>query len=166
MTRARAVHTVESLLARTEEVGECRVWTGYSCNKTPQVEHEGKIVSVRRLIVQLRGDPIKGKFFGVKCHTELCVCPEHIIQRSAVSHARVMAKASAKHQASKSLAQVIARRKRTDIKMDMDKAREIRKSEESGQALAVRYGVSRSLINKVKRGVYWKDSANPFAGLF
>ena len=38
-------------------------------------------------------------------------------------------------------------------------------STESGPALADRYGVNRSLINRIKRGDAWKDYTNPFGGL-
>jgi ribosome-binding protein aMBF1 (putative translation factor) len=163
--RKHAVHTVDSLLARTEEYGECQVWTGYSTNKTPQVDHNGKMVPVRRLLCELDGVAITGQYFGVRCGTELCVCPEHIIQRSQKGHAKVMAKSAATRRAAKATDQYIARRNRPDTKLDVDKAREIRESLESGPVLAARFGVSRSLVNKIKRGEYWRDHSNPFAGL-
>ena len=50
-------------------------------------------------------------------------------------------------------------------KLDIDKAREIRMSTESGPVLAARYGVNRSLISRIKRGTDWKDYANPYAAL-
>jgi hypothetical protein len=163
--RARKVHTLESLLERTEDIGECMVWKGYSCNRTPQVDNQGQMVPVRRLILGLTGTPVVGRFIGVKCGTDLCVCPAHITQRSVKTHAKVMARAAASRRAAKATEQLIARRRRDDLKLNAEKAREIRESAESGQVLADRYGVSRSLVNKIKRGVYWRDTSNPFAGL-
>lgn len=165
MSRSRAVHTLESLLARTEDVGECQVWTGYSTNKTPQVDNQGKMVPVRRLILELSGTPVVGKFIGIKCGTERCVCPAHITQRSLKTHARMMAKKAGARKAAKSTEQLIARRQRADVKLDVQKAREIRESVETGPVLAEKYGISRSLVNKIKRGEYWRDTTSPFSGL-
>lgn len=166
MSKPRAIHTLESLMARTEEVGDCRVWTGYSTNKTPQVHHQGDMVSVRKLILELSGVRVNGQFIGATCGTENCVCPEHIIQRNQKNQAKAMAKKAAERRAERETMHIISRRKRADTKLNLEAVREIRASEESGPILAAKYGVSRTLINKVKRGIYWRDEGNPFAGLF
>ena len=51
-------------------------------------------------------------------------------------------------------------------KLDEVKAQEIRNSEESGQVLADRYGVSRSWVNRIKRNEVWRMLSNPWKGLF
>ena len=50
-------------------------------------------------------------------------------------------------------------------KLDWDKAREIRASGEPRQALAERYGVSRSLIGMVLRHEVWVEAGGMFTGL-
>lgn len=169
MSKPRAVHTVESLLARTDEIGECRVWNGYYGNAgTPQVCHEGGMVSVRKLIVELEGKPINGKYFAVNCDTCGCIEPKHIVQRYPTVHYKAMAKKAHEGTAAtyRKKRVTIARRSRPDTKLDLEKVREIRASEESSPILAEKYGVSRSLISRIRSGKQWRDEANPFAGLF
>jgi hypothetical protein len=51
-------------------------------------------------------------------------------------------------------------------KLSESKVQEIRLSDEPGPVLAERYGVSKSWINKIKRGEVWRVLSSPFAGLF
>jgi hypothetical protein len=167
MSMPRKVHTTESLLARAVEEGECLIWQGYSIRKTPQVDHEGKMTSVRKLLVTLAGGEIReGSFFGVTCGTVDCICPAHIIQRSPKGQLKAMAKAAnsgtVKAQRVRKMTQT---RRKLLAKLDMETATVIRNSEESGPVLAERYGITRSLVNRIKRGDQWRDTSNPFAGL-
>jgi hypothetical protein len=165
--KKQAVHTLASIMARTEDYGDCQVWTGYAPNKTPSLDYYGKMTSVRRVIAILSGREIKDEgFFAAKCGTDLCVCPEHIIQRSRAVHMRVMAKGAATGTVhTERIRKVTLTRRKQSAKLDMGKARDIRASEESGPVLAQRYGVNRSLINKVRANKAWIDTASPFAGL-
>lgn len=164
--RAKAVHTLESILARTVEEGDCRIWHGYVTSKTPQVDVDGKMMSVRRLIVRLQGRPEnKGAFYGVKCGTYLCVCPEHIIQLTRKQHSTHMAKAANDGAANIIRKVKITAHKRASGKLDMDTAREIRVKEGTYRDIAKEYGISHSLVGHIKRGRYWKETSNPFAGL-
>ena len=92
-----------------------------------------------------------------------------MIRAGHEQHARDAAQRAAKKGAWKGKARAakIASTRRANInkKLDMDKAREIRMSTESGPVLAARYGVNKSLINGIKRGTAWKDYSNPFAAL-
>jgi hypothetical protein len=51
-------------------------------------------------------------------------------------------------------------------KLSESNAQEIRLSEETGPVLAERFGVSRSWINKIKRGRAWRVLSSPWQGLF
>ena len=80
-TKKHAIHTAESLLARTIEVGDCLEWQGYFANGTPYVSNNGKMTSVRRLFSGLLGkDFVAGGFIcqsatttDVSIHTMPCV---------------------------------------------------------------------------------------------
>src|SRR5687767_8625125 len=93
-TKPVAVQTMESLLARTVEEGECLIWRGYVANKTPQVAHNGKMVTVRRLMLQLQGKDPKD-YCASSCGDPLCVAPHHIVSRSKSLHLKRMTKMSA-----------------------------------------------------------------------
>jgi DNA-binding transcriptional regulator YiaG len=167
MSKPRKVHTTESLLARTLEDGDCRVWQGYSTNKTPQVDHQGRMTSVRKLLFVLSGKVAEeGAYFGAKCQTVNCVCPDHIIKRHPKLQMKAMAKAASTGTVkAERLRKMTQTRRKTWAKLDMEKANTIRNSEESGPVLAQRYGITRSLVNRIKRGDQWRDTSNPFAGL-
>jgi hypothetical protein len=51
-------------------------------------------------------------------------------------------------------------------KLSESKAQEIRLSDDSGPVLAERFGVSRGLINRIKRGRAWRVLSSPWQGLF
>lgn len=170
MSRARAIHTVESLKARTIEEGECWLWQGYVANNTPQVnaivDGKKKMVSVRRLLRELvTGQAQPEGSFGHTCGNPLCVNPDHAIWRGKEAHMRAMAR-------KRTVGPVTAsklRKYRVEsglAKLDESKAQEIRQSPESGPVLAERYGVSRSWINKIRRGEAWRLLTSPFRGLF
>lgn len=166
----RAVHTVESLRARTIEVGECWEWQGYSAHGTPQVfaPSEGskrRMVSVRRLFRELiTGQAQPDGFYSVSCGNVECVNPDHTLFRTGRNHYKSMAKQVGK---SPTRGLKISQYHRTSgrAKLDESKAQEIRLSNESGPVLAERYGVNRSLISSVRRGTAWKCLTNPFRGL-
>ena len=50
-------------------------------------------------------------------------------------------------------------------KLDESKAQEIRLSSESGPVLAEKFGVSKSWINRIKRGEVWRVLSSPWQGL-
>jgi hypothetical protein len=170
VSKARAIHTLESLTARTIEEGDCLIWQGYIVNKTPQVGAypEGKktMVSVRKLMRELQtGRPQPKGHYGNTCGNHACVNPDHTIWKSEAVHMKAMAK---KRKVSNVMALKL-RQYQMDMgqaKLSESKAQEIRLSEETGPVLAERYGVSRGLINRIKRGLSWRVLSSPWQGLF
>lgn len=168
--KPRAVHTLESLTARTIEEGDCLIWQGYIVNKTPQVGAypDGKktMVSVRKLMRELQtGRPQPKGHYGNTCGNHACVNPDHTIWKSEAVHMKVMAK---KRRVTNVTASKL-RQYRVDTgqaKLCEDKAQEIRLSTEPGPVLAERFGVSRSWINRIKRGEVWRVLSSPWQGLF
>lgn len=170
MSKARTIHTVDTLKARTVEEGDCWLWQGYAINKTPQVasypDGKKKMTSVRRLMRELvTGQAQPNGHYSNTCGNPLCVNPDHTLWRGHEAHMRNMA---SKRRVSDVTANKL-RKFRVEsglAKLDEVKAQEIRNSEESGQVLADRYGVSKSWVNRIKRNEVWRMLSNPWKGLF
>lgn len=166
-TRPISYQTMETLLARTVEEGECLLWEGSMGNaRVPQATHGGKMVPVRRLMLEFQGKPpTSTDFVSCTCGNHLCVSPSHIQRRTKEEHVVAMGSSpNRKRLARASKLASYAREHRA--KLTMEQAREIRCSDESGTVLADRYGVHRCLINRIKRGEAWRGYSNPFAGLY
>lgn len=142
------------------------LWKGYIANKTPQVDHNGKMTNVRRVLLELAGKPSTAPYLAPKCNNPRCVNPEHIKPMTKKQHMEKMA-----HAANEGAVGMIrkarsaqARREREDS-VGIETARIIALSEESGPVLAKRYGITRSTVNNIKRGRTYSAGVNPFAGL-
>lgn len=165
MSKKPTIHTIESLLARTIDVGECQEWQGYVCNNhNPKVFHEGRLHSVRRVLCMLAGQTIpKGFFVGHTCGNHKCVNPAHTAVRNMRQQAKVMSKQVDHAHPSRVLklteaAQV--RRKLTD-----EQLHEIIMGDMSRRVLAEKFSVHPSLISRIRSGKAHRMSAarnNPF----
>lgn len=168
--KPRKIHTIESLRARTIEVGECWEWQGYSAHGTPQVfsPSDGtkrRMVSVRRMFRELiTGQEQPDGFYSVSCGNVECVNPDHTLFRTEKLHFKAMGK---KVGSSPVRALKLSQYHRTNgkAKLSESKAQEIRLSNESCRELAKKYGVNQALISRVRRGEIWKCLTNPFRGL-
>lgn len=157
-------HTLESLLARTVEVGDCREWQGYIANDVPQVSHGGKMMTVRRLMFELRGESVDGYYIAPKCCNFRCVNPEHAIARTSKAHYKVMNQ----NVDPNGLLRIIklqkvakGRRKLTD-----EQVQQIRSDPRPSRAVAAEHGVNRGLVCLIRAGkAHRAVTANPFAGL-
>lgn len=164
MTRVITQHTLETLMARTVEVGDCREWLGYSANGVPQVSHAGKMTTVRRLMFELQGKDVEGYYIAPKCGNSKCVHPAHIIARTIRAHHKFMSKCGDPN----GLMRIInlqkaakARRKLTD-----EQVIQIRSDPRPSRAVAAEHGVSKDLVCRIRAGkAHRAVSANPFAGL-
>lgn len=166
-TKPITTQTMESLLARTEEVGECMEWQGYVGNGSPQVSHNGRMTTVRKLMRELQGKPAgKGVFAGVNCGNPLCINPAHVIDRNMRQHGQMMASRidyTSPMRTVKLQRAAAGRRKITDegIAAALTDPR-------SCEAVAADHGVHKSLIARIRRGQAHRQvnaSINPFAGL-
>lgn len=156
------------LLDSTVEEANCILWTGATSSTGHPIykPHGCGCQLVRRKMFELtRGDLTPRVPIDTICGERRCINPAHLRQSTIQDIAK---KASKKGAWSSQLrAAKIAAAKRAKGKLTMEQAREIRMSAESGPKLAARYGVNPSLINGIKRGKNWRESANtnPFAGL-
>lgn len=153
-----------------EEVGDCWLWQrGTTPHGYPIMKIAGfGCCHVRRVVATLVGHQLATREpVETTCNERCCLNPAHL----RPSNSRQIAKSAAKRGAFSSLTRRIKiaknRRMANGVKIDIEKAREIRASSESGPVLAKRYGIAKSAINRIKRGEAWIEyQDNPFAGLF
>jgi hypothetical protein len=165
--RKMTFHTLESLMARTEEVGDCKEWQGYFANASPGVKHGGKMTTVRKLIRILQGkERPPGTMTSVSCGNHRCVHPDHLIDRDATAHARVMA--SNVDYASPTRTAKLQKKAEPRRKISDEGVQAALGDPRTCQAVADAHGVSKSLISKIRRGQSHRQTnaaANPWAGL-
>ena len=166
------------VVMNVEEVGDCWEWTGSVTKDTghPIIHMRQPVqgmprtgcMTVRRLVFMLNGGTLVPRLpIDCKCGNRLCVNPAHLVQSSIQKIAQRAAKNADQTGAWKSedRRRRISLAKRQKAKINLDIARDIRMSPESGPVLAERYGIDKSLVSSIKRGVIWRDYSSPFAGL-
>jgi len=158
--------TLKMIHDRCDEVGDCWIWKdavgkhGYPIMR----RRPSGCLLVRRVAVALGGRPAQPRQpVACTCDEKRCCNPAHLKPSTPAA----VAKAAAAKGAFSSMARSakIAQSKRASAKLTLEIAREIRASEDSGPALAERYGVTRSMIGIIRRGAAWRDYSNPFTGL-
>lgn len=165
--RAFVVHTIETLLARCEEVGDCLEWQGgYAGNGHPVVRHNKQNVLARRLAYTLAGHVIKpGHILAMKCNNPRCIDPAHVMQRTEKQHMAHMGRQGRQSDHLRSAKIAATKRASGQAKLTEQQVREIRASQKTNRQLAAEYGINPSRINGIRLGRMWKDFSNPFAGL-
>lgn len=166
--------TIASIRGRTTDDGDCWIWQGAHANfgRNPVLgnrEAGDGSMSVRRRVWELHhGKPIPaGKIIVVTCECRRCVNPEHLKLTTMQQLTREL---GAKGVMSGSLrsAKIAAthRQRHPNTKLTQEQVRAIRASDETGAALAVRYGVAESTISRYRLHQCRREyTANPFAGL-
>ena len=165
--RAFTVHTLETLMARCEEVGDCMEWQGsYTGNGHPAVRHNKQNVLARRLAYTLARNVIKpGYVLAMKCSNPRCIDPAHVVQRTEKQHMAHMGKQGRQSDHLRSAKIAATKRASGQAKLTEQQVREIRASQKTNRQLAAEYGINPSRINGIRLGRMWKDFSNPFAGL-
>lgn len=158
---------IEKIQRHVTIEGDCWEWSGHMNGPIPIMKHDGRVANVRRLVMINRGVPMKGFIATCTCGNPKCVNPEHTARSSrAQMNRRIMSDMSSATNTlrSKRIAEV---KRRTDAKLSQADVEQIRASGDTHQHLAARFGISKSIIGRIKRGEMWRTfSASPFAGLF
>ena len=158
---------LKKIESRCEEVGDCLEWQGYiSAGGSPRIYHDGKMQSVRKLMLQAHGKPsgvpLKHKLMTT-CENPRCVHPSHLVIAPMAKFVRVRLVANTNHQIR---AAKIAKARRKSAKLTADDVAAIRASDEADHILAERYGVSRSHVSGIQARTRWRDhSVSPWAGM-
>ena len=149
------------LMARCEECGDCLLWRGsYTANGHPQVRALGKVQLVRRVVYQLKRGPIQpGRVIVLKCGERGCVNPEHMAQYTIQQVAQKAAKSGSFSRPDRCAKIARGWQRSVNAKLTQEQAAEIRGSSETQRALAAKYGVSKSMIARIKNGTAWRPMA-------
>lgn len=147
--------------------GDCWEWRGCMNGQIPIMKHDGKVANVRRLVLIDRGVPMNGFIATYTCGNPMCVNPEHTARSSrAQMNRRIMADMNTATNTLR-IKRIAEVKRRTDAKLSLDDVEQIRASGDTHQHLAARFGISKSIIGRIKRGEMWRTfSACPFSGLF
>lgn len=166
-TKPKTYHTIESLMARTEEVGNCIEWQGYFQNRAPYVQHGDRFLAVRRLIKELLGAHHGEKLsYGTSCGNHRCVNPDHIVARNVAQHMKYLtSKADYNNPVRIAKLQKAAAKRRV---LNDEQVFQAYSDPRTCAEIAVDLGVSKEIVSRIKRGksnrtVIAKN--NPFWGL-
>ena len=155
----------EKVKAKCHDDAGCMIWTGACCNKCPSIRIGKKTVLVRRALwEEANGKIPAGHIAHMKCGTPGCVELEHIRIMKYSTLSKELGAAgvlSGKARAAK----IAATKRGKSENMTADIALEVRSSTAPLRVDAVKYGVSPSLIGKIRRNKAWADFKSPFAGL-
>jgi len=153
---------VQMLLDNCRPVDGCMVWTGHvDPSRGPIGRADAQPVSVRRFIWRVKRGELPHSI-AVRMRDD-CEhgCVEYGHMRAAPRN-----EAAVGRPVSPSHRQAMALAVRARIgKLDWAKVRAIRSSEETNKVLALRLGVSASLVGQVRRHEIWVEAGGLFTGL-
>lgn len=145
------------IAAGSIEEGDCLLWQGrVSSSGVPR--HND--MSLRRMVYEARFGPVPDGFVA----STNCGRPECLHHLCKKTKGQVLFDTYATSDLALRRSVTSTRISRLSAKLDIEKAREIRYSDETVDVLAERYGVHRTLCSVIKQGKAWKE-ANPFSGL-
>lgn len=147
--------------------GDCWEWHGCMQGSIPMMKHKNEASNVRRLVLIERGVPMKGYIATYTCGNAKCVNPDHAGRSTrAQMNRRIMSEMNTATNTLR-IKRIAEVKRRTDAKLSQADVEQIRASGDTHQDLAARFGISKSIIGRIKRGEMWRTfSASPFAGLF
>lgn len=158
--------TLETLIARTQEEGQCMTWQGYFGNGVPMVSNpeERGMISVRRLILQLTGkNPPDGGFIAPRCGNRQCVNPQHLQHRTQRQHMAHIASEGSKNEMLNELRKAKISKAKRQISDTVRQA--IIDSPLIAALAAKKYGVSVSTVKKYRVEAKTIKLGNVWAGL-
>ena len=158
---------IEKIQRHVTIEGYCWEWHGCMQGSIPMMKHDGKVANVRRLVLIERGVPMTGFIATYTCGNPACVNPEHTGRNTRTQmNRRIMADMNSATNTLR-IKRIADVKRRTDAKLSQTDVDQIRASDDRHEDLAARFGVSKSLIGRIRRGEMWRTfSASPFAGLF
>jgi hypothetical protein len=155
------------LRCRRDEDTGCLLWRqGVNPSNAPvascrQEDGRKPTFQLRRVVWETRNGPIPdGKVVAVTCGHARC-----LMHLELITKAEVISREWKKTSARAKLTAGATRTGRARGKLDMEKARAIRSSNDTLEVEAAKHGVSITLVSLVRRGERWVEPANPFAGL-
>jgi len=168
--KPKKIHTVKTIYEMCIEEGDCWNWNGYMANKSPYVNHNGVMQSVRKLLFTLIGrEPVpQAKYYASTCGNPICVNPDHSTSRSQKAHSKFMGKIVNQSSVTRRLKLQINSRSRSTSKLTRELADQIFVDPRPSRAIAKDFEVSRSMVTNIKAGKSWVNlsaATNPWVGL-
>ena len=160
------VRTVECLRQRSviDDVTGCWHWRLATEGNVPKVSlilPDGSRTSMRgrRAALFLAGAKLRPAVFAIpRCKSADCVNPDHVWPGTRAQHGKWLSSdGRLRNQPSRAAANQRAKRARKNLKLSIEKAREIRASTETQSELARRFGVSQAVIWSVVHGRLWRE---------
>jgi len=143
------------------------MWAFGLANGHPTARHDGKAQLVRKLVWQWkRSDMPAGKVITTTCENKLCLNPEHMEAVTMKTLTKRMgAKGGIMSDPIRS-AKIAATWREKHAKLTVEQVRDIRTSNETGIAMAHKYGIAQCNIYAIRKHKLWRDyTGNPFQGL-
>ena len=154
--------TLEQILSRCDEEGDCLLWTGATINGYPQarIGDKGGQMLRRYIFTELMGNELPlGRVVSSTCENRLCCAPQHLFSMTYSKRLRLAYKRGSRNQTTEYLKRRETRRDQGTV-LDMEKARQIRaRAGESNAVLAAEFGVHAKTIYSVKAGLTWREHA-------
>ena len=155
--------------ARCVDEGDCLLWTGAKNDSgLPYGSHRGKTVNLRRLVWELsHGATIRPGYLAcTSCGNASCLQPEHVVARTRKAHGALLSAAGSYSCPSRKARITAGRRKAANIKISLEIAREIRRSDDTAEVEAAKHGVSKNLVNGIRQGRFWAESVLSGSSVF
>lgn len=159
----------QQIRARCRENGDCLYWDSNAkterAKRHPLMRVDNQVKSVRRELYEAeRGALRAGYCLEPGCGDARCIEPQHQTQ---ITTRQKNAKGGRLSSTSPTRGAKVAagRIANGQTKLTREHAAEIRASEETGLALAKKYGVDPGTISLIRLGKTWKDYSSPFVGL-
>jgi hypothetical protein len=161
-------HTLESIHARCEEVGDCWEWQGALSNGRPQLRSaDQKVVSVRAYIAHtLQGQPARDdRYVTFKCGNPQCVNPDHFatVTRATLQKMTAERTGYAAHPARRAKLSKAATARVG--KVTPEQVANIRAMDGTMRGISRETGISFDVVRKIRNGVTYRQVGNPWAGL-
>lgn len=156
-----------SIHDKTEVVDSHLVWTGPVDNYDAPVVRRGgrRLLSVRRVILELNGHNMDGMLATSSCKCPLCISHLQPMTRSALQ--KRTAKTTNWARSPARCAALSAKRRKTAT-LTIGLVREMREEASNGMTTrqaGIKYGVSQGTAADAIAFRTWKDYSNPFVGL-
>ncbi len=152
--------TFREILERCEEIGDCLCWKGsMNHGRNPQLWDGTRMVPLRkRIFEEIKDTKVPAGLFPVpKCGELRCLNIAHTV---LYTYKQVGKRASDEGKFANPLriaAITAGMRNSSRAKLSIEKAREIRSSEENNRDCARRMGVDERLVSRVRRGLAWRE---------
>ncbi|HAX23071.1 MAG TPA: hypothetical protein DCY64_22645 [Hydrogenophaga sp.] len=159
---------VESIYAQCTEEGDCMIWEGrVTSSGYPRIWVDGKNMMVRRLLVELKiGRPLaRGEIAASKCKDQMCLCWSHAKAMTTAERRAETGADGGYSSHTKGLRISISHRKTAKLEGGEASAAAIRMDSRASHVVGPDYGISASMVRKIRRGEAWKAIQSPFAGL-